>query len=124
MKHKAQSLTAVRLRHALADRTTWLAAIVIPAVVALILLATVRIPASIRHEVAAIIAVTITAGDHGNRPIYSAATADGREFSFSAASRLALAEPGDRVCLRIQTDRFTGRVTADAALATQCRTGS
>lgn len=90
---------------------------------ALLVVFFVRIPVSVDVLPARIDSITQVETDFGTRPAYTASTDAGRHFPIVAANRLTpLLAPGDRICLRVQTDRFTGRVTARHAVeAPDCR---
>ncbi|MEL7257587.1 MAG: hypothetical protein AAFN80_07040 [Pseudomonadota bacterium] len=74
----------------------------------------VRIPASVTFTKARIDTVAQFQGDLGTRQVYTATGLEGQHYPLVARSLDApgpLVE-GQIVCLRVQKDRFTGRISA------------
>lgn len=74
----------------------------------------VRIPASVTFTEARIETVAQFHSDEGTRQLYTATGLDGSHYPLVARSLDApgpLLE-GQTVCLRVQKDRFTGRISA------------
>ncbi|WP_135501432.1 hypothetical protein [Roseovarius aestuariivivens] len=114
---KTPGLTAALWREMLGSRAWWGATLLFVGVILLLVLFFVRVPASVTFVPARIDSITQVDTDFGTRPAYTATTKAGRFFPLVTPNRLTpLLAPGDRVCLRVQTDRFTGRVTARHAV--------
>lgn len=112
---KTPGLTRALLRDLLHRRSFWTGVLSLCAVLALILILTVRIPASITHKTAYIQSSTPVKTKYGTRALYTARTEQGDSYNLGRPAwwrHTDLLHPGDSVCLRIQKDRFTGRVTA------------
>ncbi|MBY5987917.1 hypothetical protein [Roseovarius atlanticus] len=125
-KRKTPGLTAALWRDLPGRRAFWASALLLAATLVLLAIFFVRIPASVDFMIARIDSITQIETDLGTRPAYTATTDTGRHFPLVAPNRLTpLLAPGDRICLRVQTDRFTGRVTARHAVeAPECRPAS
>ncbi|MCG6904006.1 MAG: hypothetical protein LJE68_15135 [Rhodobacter sp.] len=126
MKETGNRLRGLRRRY-ISDKLkrprTWLNIVLIIGVTALILVATLRIPASVTHQQARILAAGVAETDFGTRPIYRARLAEDRELYGITSEQNTpkpVHKPGDLVCLRIQEDRFTGRITARITKPTYC----
>ena len=116
-KRQTPGLSRALWRARLTNRTNWAAAAVLILTLALLALFLIRVPASVTYLTARIDATTFAQTDYGGRPVYAATGANGQSFPRVAAaprSQTALSS-GDTICLRVQTDRFTGRVTAQHA---------
>lgn len=124
-KRKTPGLTAALWRDLLGRRAWWGAVLLFLGVVAMLVVFFVRIPASVDFMTGRIDSITQVETDFGTRPAYTATTDAGRQSPLVTPNRLTpLLAPGDRICLRVQTDRFTGRVTARHAVeAPDCRAG-
>src|SRR6056297_1660240 len=98
-------MTAALWRDLLGQRAWWGAVLLFLGVLALLIVFFVRIPASVDVLPARIDSITQVETDFGTRPAYTATTDAGRHFPIVAANRLTpLLTPGDRICLRVQTD--------------------
>lgn len=111
---KTPGLTHAFWRDTLGRPKFWGSIALLVFVILLLPLFTLRIPASVVFTQARIDTVAQHQSDYGSRPIYTATGLDGQAYPLVSRSLDApgpLTE-GDVVCLRVQTDRFTGRITA------------
>lgn len=107
-------ITRAFWRNTLRDHKLWTNLAKLVVVIALLALFTMRIPASITHAEARIDTVAQHHTDYGSRPVYSATGLDGTHYPLVArsADMPGALDIGQTVCLRVQKDRFTGRISA------------
>jgi hypothetical protein len=115
-----RNLTLVRLRLALGQRRTWAVAAGLGLLVTGTAVAMVGLPASVAFERATVTSITLLPDSHRALAVYIAATAEGRLVRIDPRSLPGLVAEGDRLCLAVQADCLTRRVSATATRDPLC----
>jgi len=111
---KTPGITRAFWRDTLSKPKFWGNIALLIIVIVLLFTFTMRIPASVQFTKAHIETVAQHHTDYGTRPVYTATGTDGTYYPLVARSVDMPGELdiGQTVCLRVQKDRFTGRISA------------
>lgn len=117
---RTPGIGAARMRAMLGDRSLWTGLGLGAAVLAVAFLFGVRIPASVDRAEGQVLSASTVHTTTGNRPVFVVQTADGHRYHVGTGHLEPWMAEGAEVCLNVQTDRFTGRISARFAGAAPC----
>ncbi|MDJ0824627.1 MAG: hypothetical protein QNJ16_03905 [Rhodobacter sp.] len=106
-------------RYRVFNRHTWLTALAAVGILALVLVATVRIPGEIAHRTGIMETAMPLLTEAGPRQVLTVRIGDERRLVDTRATILHPAR-GEEVCVRLTTDWLTGRRTAALADPSAC----